>query len=48
MGCLKLEGFFELSSPVLLETLSLSYLLKEKDTKSLRIKHFKLQVNELV
>lgn len=32
MGFLKLEGFFVLSSPVQLETLSLSYLLKEKDT----------------
>lgn len=43
MGYLKLEGFFVLSSPGQLETLSLSYLLKEKDTKCLTIKHFKLQ-----
>lgn len=43
MGYLKLERFFVLSSPGQLETLSLSYLLKEKDTKCLTIKHFKLQ-----
>lgn len=32
MGCFKLEGFFVLSSPVQLEPLSLSYLLRKEDT----------------